>query len=217
MATKMKFTGNWEQFSKITSPRRFSSTLKDTVGKATKANAELVAEEAQKNIKSRKYSANAGLTILLKGGKQPLVESGALHEALGSISLRLNSWKTAYIGIKRKGDDKVDVASVVHNGAIIKVTDKMRDMFALLYRVGRGQEDRNKLKGRAAEIAKKLGSRLKELRPIKNSTTSIVIPSRPFLSDVFKNKTVMAKIRNNWASAVETSIKAYKVARPGAK
>lgn len=217
MATTLKFTGDWGKFSNIISPRRFSSSLKDTVGKATKANAEIVAKEAQKLIKSRKYSPNAGLTILIKGGKQPLVESGALYEALGSIAIRLNSWKTAHIVVKRKGNDSVDVASIVHNGTIIKVTDRMRNMFSLLFRVGQGHEDRSKLKGRAAEIAKKLGARLKEIRPIKESTTSIVIPARPFMKDAIENPTVFAKIKKNWTSAVEQTLKASKAARPNKK
>ncbi len=207
---ELKMTGDWARMAAALDPKRFQANLDANIGKATRFNGMMVAAEVRKRIKGRKYAANSPLTILIKKSSTPLVNDGDLFGAVTSKNLDAYS---VFVGILRSamsadGKSLVNIAEFLHNGGSIPVTEAMRNMFMMLWEVGQGKRERSTLEGRAAELANALKGRIKQIKPIKPTTKFIVVPPRPFLSDVLKDPTVLKRCENNWRKAADATFKA---------
>lgn len=168
--------------------KKFEKRLKREVAKATKRNA-LVAEAYIKRGINRgaRYEPNSVITIAIKGSSRPLVDTGALS---ASITSRVK-WDVAFIGVLRSTQrksrdgnsyDLLNVAFVVHEGAAIRVTDKMRRFFALMARENPGR-----------------------WFPIRPGTKIIRIPGRPFLEAALDDNAVKT-YRRNWERAIQRAL-----------
>jgi len=87
--------------------------------------------EVRRRIKEAEYEPNSPLTVLLKKSSIPLVEHGDL---LQSISVGLEKWNEVVVGVLRT-HEKANVAAILHSGATIRVTKKMRTYFATVLKV----------------------------------------------------------------------------------
>lgn len=181
----VRFDGPWKQVIKSFEPSVFMKHLKDEAKVAMGVNTKILEAEVRKAIKSARTEgpANAFLTLSLKGGTTPLIDSGAMFKAVGS---RVAAWNHAQVGIvgaENRGVAKA--ARIVHDGATIQVTEKMFGMFLMLHRLSLSH-DPDKL------LTTVRSRRLRELWKAfqkhsagrifpKVTRGVIVVPERPFL------------------------------------
>lgn len=206
---EFKLKGDWAKMAAALDPKRFQANLDANLGKATKFNGMMVAGEVRKRIKSRKYAKNAPLTVLIKKSSTPLVNDGDLFQA---ITFQAVDKYTVFVGVLRSavssdGQSLTNLAEFLHEGGNIAVTETMRNMFQLLAEVGAGTREVSTLEGRTAELAKALGSRIKQIKPLKPTTKHIVVPPRPFLKDVLNDPVVLKKCQRNWERAAQAAFK----------
>jgi hypothetical protein len=165
----------------------------------------------RKTIKDRIPPPKHIVTLMFEGGNKdkPLVDTGRLWQ---SIKGTTESWHRGFAGVlstakantrtSRKGIQRVtNLGMILHDGATIRVTPKMRAMFTALMRVTVFGKKRKTLRGRALEIHKKIpsGAKVYALSP---STTAIKIPARPFVTPTARNQTIRHKCYRNWMNAV---------------
>lgn len=190
MTLKMK---GFDELQKILDPASFESRLVNKVKRAT-AKVGLDAErEIKEDIYTGKFQRNAPVTTAIKGSARPLVNTGQLAK---SINSKQSDWDRVDVGVLRKGrvrdpdsgrfkkgdNDILNVAAVLHFGATIKVTEKMRNFFAMMSRQKPG-----------------------EFTPLRQSTKVIVIPPRPFLESAIK-KSQLDRYENIWGKAIDEAI-----------
>lgn len=160
--------------------RRFNAKRKFAIKKAAR---KIVMETIDLNG----YAPNAPLTIMLKGRDAPLQDTG--KKLLKSIDYKMLGNREMFVGIK-KGRKIYPAAVAIHEGADIQVSDKMRNMFSMLWMAAQGKIKTKSLKGRARQlwrISKRQGKQ-KEWRPLSEGTSEINIPGRPFFDDAFSSK-----------------------------
>lgn len=125
------------------------------------------------------FAANQPLTVSIKGGSTPLRDTR--KKLLNSITTKNVNQYSVFIGIS-KSSDFYTQALVIHSGAAIRVTPRMRAMFRVLWLVSKGSMPASRLGGRAKELwDRKPGGWL----PLKDSTTAIKIKARPFMDEAF--------------------------------
>lgn len=206
---ELKMTGDWKRMAAALDPKRFEANLQANIHKATKFNGMMVRAEVRRRIKGRKYEANAPLTVLVKRSSTPLVDDGDLFGAVTSKDIDAYS---VFVGILRSATSKdgrslTNIAEFLHSGGNIPVTEAMRGMFILLSEVGQGKREVASLEGRAAEMAKALKGRIKNIHPLKQSTKFIVVPPRPFLTSVLEDPIVLKRCEKNWRKAAMAAFK----------
>jgi hypothetical protein len=193
-AIAVRLTGDWKLFRFLISASRFEPALEAGLLRATQANALILRREIRLNIRGAKYAANrapnAARTVFIKGSTKPLVDRGQLVQALTS---QVQSYGRAEIGVSRMARE-ANVARIVHEGAIVPVTGKMRRMFRALSDVSRGKRDPSTLRGRAAAL---YARQKKGWKPLKESTTELRIPPRPFIREVVEDGRVQRMIWEN--------------------
>ena len=183
---EIKYTGDWKGFAALLNPVAFTTRLEREVRRATIINARLVVREIRSEIKSGVPPKNAKLTLLLKKGNKTLVGDDA--NLWNSVGHELIDSFTAFVGVIKSGrgksaEDMVNIAEALHEGATIKVTNKMRGWFIAQ--------------------SKKTGG---AVRPLKPTTKVIVIPGRPFIRNVIKRVEVVRTINYNWSTAVSNAL-----------
>jgi hypothetical protein len=202
--------GRWHDMKHALNAGRLKEAVRVEIGNATDKAALFVRGRIRKRIQDgTTYSANAQLTMMLKHTTKPLVGAGA--DLFNSVTTKKIDWRSAFVGVLRgtsvNGVDMVNIGEIVHEGASIKVTDKMRGMFLALAMVGRGQMPASNLQPRAAELAKQLGDNIKQIRPLKLTTRVIIIPPRHFISSVFNDPNVVKRCQSIWKSAATKALK----------
>ena len=161
--------------------------LAATIEAGTKLAAEYLIKEIITRIRDGRYEKLSPLTLLLKRfdgyGEIPLIRTGAL---IRSINKEMKAYNTAQVGLllqrKKSGrnggpDSFENIGKILHDGAVIKVTEKMRIAFAR----------------RLAAIERKAGVTLNQDRPGSGAGV-IRIKPRPFIKDVFEDPKVIAEV-----------------------
>lgn len=202
-------TGAWGKLRLMLDPKKFKAKLEKNVRKATMMNCALVEREIRKGIQSGSWSKNAQLTVMLKHSSKSLIGPGDA-ELFKAVTSELIDSFNAFVGVKRMSG-VFNVAAAIHEGATISVTKKMRGLFLVLAAASRGEKVT--LSDRAQELMAQLGNS-GEIRPLKASTSTIIIPPRPFIRQAFENPKVKAKIQANWHKAVDNTFKPPKVKAP---
>jgi hypothetical protein len=169
------------------------------VGRATKVNASIVRREFRLSIRDSGFDRNANLTTFIKGSSGTLRDSGQL---MRSVAFRSISPFRAEVGVL-KGDPSANIAIIVHEGATIPVTAKMRGMFAALADASSGQRTPGRLRGRARELFDRRSEGWKPLRP---STTAIRVPARPYMRRVVERPELHRALAKNWLAAAAAAI-----------
>lgn len=177
-------TGPWKALAVGLKPSHFRMLLEKNVGMATRQNAEAARSAIQGKIKE---GMSPGITELSQmhhkgSGKQsdkPLVDQGDLWM---SIATEIASPFEAFAGLI-KGADKYNIGSVLHDGATIAVTDRMRAYFRYL--------------------ASESGGQIKPLRP---TTNAIVIPPRPFVTEAY-TPALSNEFQKRWQMATQQALR----------
>lgn len=167
--------------------------LNVAVGKGTKLAAQYVLAEVIKRIESRRYAPLAHRTRILRAfdgyGNIPLKRTGAL---VRSITREIKSETEAEIGllVQRSAGPKGpgnfrNIGQIIHDGAVIKVTDAMRKAFAR----------------RMGAIERAAGGKFR--RPAGGGSGVIRIPPRPFIKDVFEDPKVLERVTEIYVETLE--------------
>lgn len=192
----------WERFNRALDPQRFRRLSRKHLRKATERNGlEAVATIRRTIRKGGSFAANAMLTKEIKGSSKPLVDSGSgLFQAVTS---KIDTDTSVFVGVLQT-DGFYNIAKAIHDGVVIPVTPKMRQMFKALWWASIGNLDPSELDGRAAELWKrKPGGWF----PLKDSTVAIVLPPRPFVELAFADPALKKKARANWERAMNSAIR----------
>ena len=182
--SRFERTGDWDRLARTLDPRRLREALVREVGQATRRNALLVRTEIRDRIRGKRYTANAALTVAIKGSSTPLVDTALL---LQNVTDKVLSPFEAIVGVMRgavakDGGDLVNLGIVLHEGATVRVTAAMRRFFYF----------------KAAEQPGRWF-------PLRATTQAITIPGRPFVRDVAEDQAVRGRVEANWHAAVERS------------
>jgi hypothetical protein len=187
---KITLDKEWQRLAASLDPVRFHRSLEVEVDRATRRNCRLAQEHMVNGIATGDFTrSNAGLTVAMKGSSLPLVDVGELKE---NIEIVNESWDRGYVGVisktikdrrffSRRKTTILEVARIVHNGAVVTVTQEMRNFFSWLHSIR------------------------PEIKPLKVSTKTIVIPKRPFLQTAFK-KPMIEEYMKNYGEAVRRAI-----------
>ena len=188
-------------------PTTLTPVLQKEMALATRRAGKLAERKARQIIQEGMLPFNADLTEHIKGSDKPLVDTGTgIFQAITSSVV---SDFEVFVGVLRR-DRFYDIAESLHEGVTIKVTDRMRGMFAVLWQASEGRRDPGTLTGRAAELwARRQGGWL----PLNAGTTVIKIPPRPFLEATFSSPELKKQVKREWDRAVDRAIK--KNARKG--
>jgi len=196
MPTEFKIKG-LKRWKHALDARGFDSAARIHMRRATQLNGLMAVKLQRQVIQSGKsLKSNATLTQAIKGDDKALVDDATLFQ---SITHKMIDDFTVFVGVLRS-DRSFEVASMVHEGAQAKVTNKMRGLFYTLWRAGNGTIDPNKLTGRAKELYDRMQF---GWYPLSNNTEVIVIPPRKWILVAFRNTQMIKQARDNWRMALE--------------
>lgn len=205
MATKGGITfvpdKGWRQFERAIDKTRAGRAVSKHMALATRRNGLIAVKAIRAAIRSGKgFEANAALTIDIKKSQKPLVDKGGLFQ---SVTSQVVDKKTVFAGVLQT-DELFNIARALHEGAVVPVSPKMRNMFRMLWWASIGNIDPSELTGGAALLwERKPGDWL----PLKESTTAIIIPGRPFVEVAFASPELAMKAKENWQKALASAFK----------
>lgn len=194
---KITLTGDWSRLSSKLDPLSAGKALEREVAKATERNAQEVAKAFRQEIRAGTPPVLAPLTRRIKRSTKALFDHGELSKACVGV---LINWRRAEAGVLRTAPEMVNVAKTLHYGASIKVTEKMRMMFARLAACSAGRANPATLTGRAAELWRR-NPKMK-WRRLSDSTKVIKIHGRPWMKNALERPALVAKLKTNWQRAV---------------
>jgi hypothetical protein len=145
----------WRKFRKAFDERRARRRLEDESVRRMREAVLFLRNEVLEYIDGEKHGVpNAPLTVLIKGSDRPLVDRGDLRQSITTEVLGSGGDVHGAVGIlrrrRRRGKRISDVATSLHEGFTIRVTEKTRmAVFAELDRRLRGKKKR-----RAARAAR---------------------------------------------------------------
>lgn len=200
--TKFKMDKGLIRIDLALDPKKMDAAMRRRLNKATRLNGKFAEKEARRVIQSGSgLENNAALTAAIKGGDKAGV--GLTAEMFRAITSTAINDTTGFVGVLRT-DESFNVAQIVHDGTTIPVTKAMKGMFFFLWKASIGELDPSKLTGRAREL---WGHMDNGWKPIKDSTTAIVVPSRPFLEIAFQSTALKKKVKANWLLAVQGAVR----------
>lgn len=181
----IKLVGDWKRYKAILNSTSFAKRLRNELNRGTARIASRYVSEIRREIRDKSYAKNANLTVNIKGSDTALVRDSDLVN--GVTWRKINAGATFgpwFVGLLRSVDDaKTNLGIILHEGATIKVTAKMRAFFMV----------------KAAENPG-------VWKPLKAGTTSIVIPPRRFITEVFARQDLKAMATDIWAESVRRAI-----------
>lgn len=202
-----KKTKDWKKFERAFGPKS-RKIIKKHMMRATLLNGKILEKEIRQLIQEGKFLANAPLTEAIKRDNKPLVgvETGAqLFKAITSKAMTGDTpFKSAvFVGVLRS-NDFYNVARTIHDGKTIAVTERMRGLFLGLSLASQGKIDRSQLSKRGRDLFDYMN---KGWKPLRKSTTRIVIPPREFIDDVFKDGSAKKLAIKNWQQALQAAFR----------
>lgn len=194
-----KMDSGWRRYNAATLPanfrREFARRRKQALDRAAK---ELVISVYSSDDAWRsRFERSAALSSQLRGG----ASRGIIRRAIVTRNL---SDTELFLGVPSTSQF-YDEAVTVHEGATIKVTDKMRSMFAVLAQVSRGEMQPSELEGRAAELYQLSTG---PWYPLSESTQAIKIPARPFMKPIFESPAGRERAKQIMIQAVDETFRA---------
>lgn len=166
MKASLKTYGDWDRLEHTLNPVRFSKALERNVAIASRRVGIEYRKDVRDAVKEKLYDPNAPMTIAIKGSSMPLVRD---RDMLLAITSKTKTPWEVVVGILRQtkrrdaksGKERMwNVAAILHAGATVKVTQRMRAMFWRRWKNGEPG-----------------------WYPLKDSTKYIVIPARPFFKE----------------------------------
>ena len=158
---KMEKVGPWDRLLTFVNPVNFDKRLTRNIKIAHRRVGLDYRKDVRSAIRGKKYAPNKAMTVTIKGSSTPLVDDA---DMINSIAIEVNEADSVEVGIKRtatsRGKKLWNIAEILHGGATVRVTERMRNFFKIMSRSGQ-----------------------RGWRPLDPSTTAIRIPARPFFSE----------------------------------
>jgi len=201
--TAFKMTGDWKKLQKAFDPRVFQAKNKRHIERATELNGLLGVRTVRKTMDDPSlYKENAPLTVAIKRSTKPLIDDGDLRKA---ITHKAVDAFTVFVGVLRTHAFS-NIAEKLHEGVVIPVSRKMRNMFRLLwlkYQLFlRGKDAELKLTGRAEDLWEDYKGPWYRIRKPK-----IVIKPRRFFKFAFDDPELQKKAKENWDLAIARTLR----------
>lgn len=200
-----KRTGDWKKLLRALDGNTVHPIIEKHLKNASKLNGKVAERFIRQEIKTSNFSGegktNALLTTQIKKSTKPLVDAGA--QLYASITSVQDAKGTVFAGVL-KVNPFYNLARAIHDGVTIDVTDKMRNLFLVLFYASFqlfGYSG-DKLTGRAKELwDRKPGGWF----PIKKD--KINIPERPFIMNAFRRSKLRDIAIKNWSLALNKAFK----------
>ncbi len=176
-------TGKWDKVGFILNAPSFDKRIKRNAIIAHHRVALDYRKDVRADIRGKKYAPNKAMTIAIKGSSTPLVDNA---DMINAITYKIDGDEKVEIGIKRSatsGDGKklFNVAEILHGGATVRVTDRMRNFFKAMWAQGQSG-----------------------WFPLLPTTVAIRIPARPFFRVPFEQN--QDKYLNHYEEAVRATM-----------
>lgn len=179
MTIKVKLDGDWDKFHAwaLAAQGNFARASRKAIRRASFS----AMSRITRRIKTGKYKKLAPLTLLMRQmdnySNTPLFKTGQLAR---SITSDLVSDFMGQVGVLKQaksssGNEMANIALLLHNGGVIRITPKMRQAFARKLHI----------------MAKKRGVSLLGGRGSKKGR--IRIPPRRYIQEVFEDPVFIAK------------------------
>lgn len=195
-AISFKIDNGWQRFKNATDAKRFHRRFQ----RHRKIALDLVARTIIREAISRgSFERNAALTEMVKGSNSPLTDTG--KQLVRAFRTRIYG-EHLFVGIPSTDPFYLQARSV-HDGVTLRVTDKMREMFIMLWLASNGELGADQLTGRAAELFKRQSS---GWLPLRDSTQVIKIPARPFMAEAFGSPEVKLAAEHLFTQAVNRTL-----------
>jgi len=155
---KFRLGGDWAKFLRFLEPKRARREFRKKVRREMRRQVELLRRDVVGYIDGERHGVpNSPLTVLIKGSSRPLVDRGDLRAGIrtgvsakgsNAVAVRLRG----AVGVLRTarnagGRGLVDVAVSLHEGFVIRVTEKVRAAVFAELRKRRGGKVRFEGKG----------------------------------------------------------------------
>lgn len=199
MVIAFKKDKGWKKLQMMLEPKKADAIIRKHLRRATQLNGKIAEKQIRHTIKTGSYVANAELTQMIKGENKPLVGVGAGAQLFGSITSRMISDATLFVGTL-KSSDVYDIAVTIHEGLSIGVTKAMRGLFFVLWQASLGKMDPAKLTARAAEL---FALQSDGWLPLKKSTSVLIVPARRYIEQAFADKSIRIQSKANWQQALK--------------
>jgi hypothetical protein len=199
VTSTFKFDTGMDKIMSILKPAEFRKRLNLNIGKAIQLNAKLLEKAIRQQFQQGLAPKQSALQAWIKGSTKPGVDHGDLFKSVTSTKIKPMVW---FVGVLKTSED-YNIAEIVHHGATIEVTPAMRGMFFMLWLADTGRMSPDKLTGRAAELYQR---RKGEWKPLRQGTTRIVIPGRPYVTRALNNPALKKKIAHNFARAAQMTL-----------
>lgn len=201
MPTRFTMDSGWKKWERAINPRLVDATIRHNLRRATALNGKLAIATIRQTIRAGVLPANADLTVMIKSSSKPLVDNATtLFQA---ITDRVIDDVTVFAGVLET-DGEYNIAVALHEGAVIRVTPAMRGMFFWLLQASKGAISPDRLEGRARQLWERSPG---GWAPLKDTTSSIVIPGRPFIQQAFANNEMRTKAKENWRKALQAAFR----------
>lgn len=201
----IKFTGDYQLFMRFISAGTWNTVFARAIRRATIKNCLYLVKAIKQEIRQKKYTANAQLTLALKKGSIPLLDEKNLFDAITYqlensfyAEVGVFSGRESSGGVKSSPIDMQHLTELLHTGYVIRVTPKMRAaiMAALMEKRNAKQRLTRKAKSALRSMASRTGSGAQTYR----------VPPRKFLTDVWERQDIQNMIRQNWRDALEQAL-----------
>jgi hypothetical protein len=198
MKTGLVIKGDVAEYKRFLTPNSTLPILEREIKRATIDNSLYLVSQVKQQIRDRRFTANAPLTLALSRGNLPLLKEKNLFDAIGftlktsfEAEVGLTERKLSTGGVKSRPTALEKIVLLLHDGFTIDVTDDMRAAIMAALR---------KSKGRKAKSAQKQASERSG-----RGRTVWRVPPRKFLTTVFRNLAIQERLRRRWREAVEAA------------
>ena len=183
--------GDWDAFDRMLDGNAFGKRLKVELRSAYKRLGQYARALIRRRITvAQRYKENSLVTELLKGGTTPVRDKGRMY---GSIEFEVRDGPNGEVELvvfvknSPKTSSGRTIAEIIHDGAVIRVTPKMRAfLFALLARKGV----------------------LDQLPPTGPAKQYWVIPARPFIREPMSSPVYLKRVESEVKDATERAFAA---------
>lgn len=199
MPSELKTYG-FKEYSMALDPKRFNAMVRKHVRQANMR----IGAMGQKIIRGvikdgTELEPNRPLTVAIKRSKKPLVDRGDLWQ---SITFKILDDLTVFVGILQESED-YNIAKILHDGIAIPVTPDMRGLFYSLWQASEGKLPPSKLSERGQQLYERMP---RGWKPLKETTTAIIIPARPFIQIAFSKPDLEQYADKAWRAAINAAL-----------
>lgn len=216
----IKLSREWASFLDTLDPKAFKTRLAKGSAIAGSRVGRWFEREARKRIRAKDYAPNSPVTVILKGSSTPLVDRGDLFQGL---TYDQPDPYTVRLGVMRRavGDQGVNVAAILHEGATINVKRypqvrravfaKLRDSLSAERLAALNPKARKAVKGAAGKLGMTAPQRramfARQGRGGRGGTGADVwiIPARPFITRPLEDPAFAAFVVEQYGQAVKAA------------